>query len=107
MVGRAAQGNPWIFEQINHYLEKGFASKSPSQIQIANTVIGHIRAIHKHYGEHLGTRIARKHAGWYINVLADCKEFRSHFFKLEKPEKQLQSLHDFFGSTNNIWNRAA
>jgi tRNA-dihydrouridine synthase B len=107
MVGRAAQGNPWIFEQINHYLEKGFASKSPSQIQIANTVTGHIKAIHKHYGEHLGTKIARKHVGWYINVLAGCKEFRSHFFKLEKPEKQLKSLHDFFGSTNNIWNRAA
>lgn len=107
MIGRAAQGNPWIFEQINHYLEKGFASKSPSKIQIANTVTDHIKAIHKHYGEYLGTRIARKHAGWYINVLADCKEFRSHFFKLEVPEKQLQSLHDFFGSTNNIWNRAA
>jgi tRNA-dihydrouridine synthase B len=107
MVGRAAQGNPWIFEQINHYLEKGFASKHPPKIQIVNTICDHIKAIHKHYGEYLGTRIARKHAGWYINVLADCQEFRSHFFKLEKPEEQIQGLHDFFGSINIIWNRAA
>ena len=69
MIGRSAQGNPWIFDQINHYLERGFVPKRPSKREIVAVISSHIKAIHSHYGEYLGVRISRKHIGWYVNNL--------------------------------------
>jgi len=107
MIGRSAQGNPWIFDQINHYLERGFVPKRPSKREIVAVISSHIKAIHSHYGEYLGVRIARKHIGWYVNNLSDCKEFRRQFFQLENSKQQMQSLYDFFTSTKITWNKVA
>ena len=107
MIGRAAQGNPWIFKQINSYLDQGVTPNEPSNSEVVNVISSHIEAIHKHYGTHLGIRIARKHVGWYVNALSDGKEFRRQFFQLEDPEEQIKSLYKFFMGTTIKWNKAA
>ncbi|MFT5609790.1 MAG: tRNA-dihydrouridine synthase B [Arenicella sp.] len=66
MIGRAAQGQPWLFQQITAYLENGEVSQIPSQVQRANTIVKHISAIHQFYGPRLGVRFARKHIKWYL-----------------------------------------
>jgi tRNA-dihydrouridine synthase B len=66
MIGRAAQGQPWLFQQIAGYLENGEVSEIPSQVRRANTIVEHIRAIHQFYGPRLGVRFARKHIKWYL-----------------------------------------
>ena len=107
MIGRAAQGNPWIFRKINHYLEQGKIPKEPTNSEVVGIISSHIKAIHNHYGEYLGVRIARKHVGWYVNALSDCQQFRHHFCRLEEPGQQIQSLHEFFKAIKITWNEAA
>lgn len=68
MIGRAAQGNPWIFREICHFLATGSELPPPDAAEICATVHGHLAALHAHYGEYLGVRIARKHVGWYLDA---------------------------------------
>ena len=107
MIGRGAQGNPWLFREINHYLEHGTLPPPPSKKELTITVSQHIQAIHAHYGEFLGIRIARKHVGWYVGTLPQGEEFRKYFNQLEDPYQQIQGLHDFLSATNNNWDKAA
>jgi len=107
MIGRAAQGNPWLFNQISHYLEHGIIPKPPSTAELIRVVSSHIQAIHQHYGEYLGIRIARKHVGWYVDSLPNGDVFRKYFNQLENPSQQIQSLQHFFATYKNNWNQAA
>lgn len=107
MIGRAAQGNPWLFKQINHYLEHGVIPEPPSTTELTQVVGSHIQAIHQHYGEYLGIRIARKHVGWYVGSLPNGEAFRKYFNQLENPSQQIQSLQHFFTTYKNNWNQAA
>lgn len=107
MIGRAAQGNPWIFNQINHYLKSGKILDPVSTEELTQTVSGHVQAIHQHYGDYLGIRIARKHLGWYVDSLPNGELFRQHFNQLENADQQIQNLHHFFATQNNNWNQAA
>ena len=107
MIGRAAQGNPWIFNQINHYLKYNKILNPVSTEELAQTVSGHVQAIHQHYGEYLGIRIARKHLGWYVDSLPNGELFRQHFNQLENADQQIQNLHHFFATQKNNWNQAA
>ena len=98
MIGRAAQGNPWIFQQINHYLEQGQLLAPPS-IEEAGTVMArHLQALHEFYGEVGGVRISRKHIGWYINPLPGGKNFTNQFNKLDSTVEQRALLQQFFAS---------
>ncbi len=67
MIGRAAQGNPWLFSQINYFLETGKRLEKPTQITIQNTLLAHLEQLYSFYGNITGVRIARKHIGWYFN----------------------------------------
>ena len=107
MIGRAAQGNPWIFNEINHYLAHGKIPNKPNSEELITVISQHIQAIHKHYGEYLGLRIARKHVGWYVSSLPNGEAFRKYFNQLEDPCKQIQSLQHFFAADNNNWDQAA
>jgi len=107
MIGRAAQGNPWLFNQINHYLAHGKIPNQPNNEEFITVIRQHIEAIHKHYGEYLGLRIARKHVGWYVSSLPNGEAFRKYFNQLEDPCKQIQSLQKFFAADNNNWDQAA
>jgi len=66
MIGRAAQGQPWLFQQVVNYLETGNATIKPSLLKRANMICNHVRAIHEFYGDLLGVRLARKHIKWYL-----------------------------------------
>lgn len=96
MVGRAAQGNPWIFSQINHFLKFGEHLAPPSMEECATIMSEHLLALHEFYGETGGLRISRKHIGWYINPLSGGRDFTHQFNTLETTEQQRKLLRDFF-----------
>ena len=98
MIGRAAQGNPWVFKQINHYLEIGTFLPPPRLDEAGAIMMRHLIALHDFYGEVGGTLISRKHIGWYINPMAGGKQFTQQFNKLESTMEQQASLRQFFES---------
>ncbi len=96
MIGRAAQGNPWIFRQIEHFLSKGTHIAKPSPQEMALISIRHVRDIYDLYGLHMGVRIARKHVGWYLESYDPEKEFRRKFNKIDEGVLQIEALEEFF-----------
>lgn len=96
MIGRAAQGRPWIFNEINHYLVHGTLLEAPPLLWQQDTLLGHLDALHQFYGEHQGVRIARKHVGWYLQTLPGAADFRRSFNRLECPMQQRQNIQNFF-----------
>ncbi|WOD07936.1 tRNA dihydrouridine synthase DusB [Marinomonas sp. GJ51-6] len=96
MIGRAAQGRPWIFREINHYLQTNELLAPPSLSEVRQLVINHVNALHQFYGDYLGVRIARKHVGWYLQTLADKTQFRSLFNRIDNTQEQLDKLEEFF-----------
>ena len=98
MIGRATQGSPWVFKQINHYLEIGTLLPPPNLDEAGAIMLRHLIALHDFYGEVGGTLISRKHIGWYINPMAGGKQFTQQFNKLESTMEQQASLRQFFES---------
>lgn len=96
MIGRAAQGRPWIFAEINHYLETGQKLPSPTLDEMQVTLINHVEALHKHYGELLGVRLARKHVGWYLETIPGASCSKGAFNCLDHPSKQIDFINEFF-----------
>lgn len=101
MIGRGAQGNPWIFKQINHYLQEGEMLPAPTFNEIGRVMIRHLSELHKFYGEVGGVRISRKHIGWYFDLLPQGKTFARQFNCLESTHEQQQMLQQFFSSPSN------
>lgn len=98
MVGRGAHGSPWIFTEINHYLETGEQLQKPTIGEVAKTVNRHILALHDFYGDFLGVRIARKHMGWYFNNLPQGQKQKKTFNQLQETTQQLDFIHNYFHS---------
>ena len=96
MIGRASQGYPWIFREINHYLKTGSKSAEPTLDEFYSTIIQHVSGLHDLYGELLGVRIARKHVGWYGQHLPDGQNLRKQFNQLHTVEAQLALIESFF-----------
>ncbi|MGB2374861.1 MAG: tRNA dihydrouridine synthase DusB [Porticoccaceae bacterium] len=96
MIGRGAQGNPWIFQQINHYLTQGELLPQPTLEQVGKVMIRHLADLHEFYGEVGGVRISRKHIGWYSRWLDDGKAFTKIFNQHETRLQQQQQLSEFF-----------
>ncbi|MEH6499911.1 MAG: tRNA dihydrouridine synthase DusB [Pseudoalteromonas distincta] len=96
MIGRAAQGRPWIFNEINHFLKTGEILPAPALDWQRNVLQEHVQALHAFYGDHQGVRIARKHVGWYLHTLPGAEDFRRRFNRLECAEEQRQSINTFF-----------
>ena len=96
MIGRAAQGNPWIFGQIKHYLDTGEELAPPTACEKADVLKWHLQNLYELYGEHSGVRIARKHIAWYCKGKKHAAEFRSNVYKLESPDEQLDQVDAFF-----------
>ncbi len=99
MIGRAAQGQPWIFAQIDHFLKTGERLAAPSTATIEAIITSHLQALYAFYGLYLGVRIARKHVGWYLAALLGNntpKTFRAQFNSLEHPHQQLSAISEFF-----------
>ncbi|MCY7295690.1 tRNA dihydrouridine synthase DusB [Alteromonas sp. a30] len=96
MIGRAAQGNPWIFREIEHYLHTGELLPAPTLSEVKSTLCSHIGNVHRFYGEYLGVRIARKHVGWYLAGQDPTRSFRKTFNALESTEAQFDALETYF-----------
>ena len=96
MIGRAAQGNPWIFRQIKHYLDTGEELALPTAVEKADVLKWHLQNLYELYGEYSGVRIARKHIAWYCKGKKHAAEFRSNVYKLESTAEQLDQVDAFF-----------
>lgn len=96
MIGRAAQGNPWIFRDTRHFLETGELPPAPSIGEVRQRVQEHLTGLHRFYGEYRGIRIARKHLGWYTGHLPGGDTFRRTFNRLEDAAAQRQAVEQFF-----------
>ena len=101
MIGRAAQGRPWIFREINHFLAHGEHLPAPEKTEIRDILLGHLQALHEFYGEHQGVRIARKHVGWYMQGQPNGSDFRKRFNRLESSEIQETCIREYFQFLNN------
>jgi tRNA-dihydrouridine synthase B len=96
MIGRAAQGRPWIFREISHYLRTGEIMPEPDLQWVATILTGHIRQLYEFYGEYLGIRIARKHIAWYSKGRPDGAVFRNKINHTESAQEQLQAVQGYF-----------
>ena len=96
MLGRAAQGRPWIFREISDYLETGVRPHSPPADWIKDTLIEHLHELFGFYGAQLGVRIARKHVAWYAGSQRGAKQFRERFNRAEAPIEQQALIEKFF-----------
>jgi tRNA-dihydrouridine synthase B len=97
MIGRAAQGRPWIFREIDHYLKTGFHLPPPQVGEIHRVLIGHLEDLYGFYGEHAGVRVARKHISWYTRGLVNSSVFRHAMNQLESTDEQVAAVNEFFG----------
>ncbi|WP_095497008.1 tRNA dihydrouridine synthase DusB [Paraferrimonas haliotis] len=95
MIGRGAQGRPWIFQEILHYLKTGTKAQPIADSEQQQVMLSHLDMLHQFYGEFKGVRFARKHIGWYLNS-AEQKEFRAVFNRLESAQEQRESLTRYF-----------
>lgn len=96
MIGRAAQGRPWIFREINHYLKTGEKLTEPTLKEVRDILLGHLHNLYEFYGEFTGVRIARKHISWYSKGQQHGAAFRQSINRVETIEEQLQKTMDFF-----------
>jgi tRNA-dihydrouridine synthase B len=107
MIGRGAQGTPWIFSEINHFLKTGELLVKPTIAQLGALVQEHISGLHEFYGDFLGLRIARKHMGWYLQHLPDMASARKTFNQLEDSNEQLKFINRYFQSLDGSIRLAA
>lgn len=96
MIGRAAQGRPWVFREINHYLNTGERLPEPSTEEIRDTLLGHLHNLYAFYGEHTGVRVARKHISWYSKGQVGGGMFRNAVNRVECAAAQLAMTREFF-----------
>lgn len=101
LIGRAAQGRPWIFREINHYLATGGEIlPAPSNVEVQQILLDHLNELYAFYGDFMGVRIARKHVSWYLQQQPDAKAFRSVFNHLNTDAEQIQAINKFFKEIN-------
>lgn len=96
MIGRAAQGRPWIFREIAHFLKTGTHLAAPEIIEVKQVLLGHLAELYQFYGEYSGCRIARKHIAWYTKGLRGSNEFRQQMYQVESTVAQAQVVEQYF-----------
>jgi tRNA-dihydrouridine synthase B len=96
MIGRAAQGRPWIFREIAHFLASGTHLASPLVTEVKRLLLEHLQDHYALYGEYTGVRTARKHIGWYVKALPGGEAFRARMNTLEDSAAQSRAVSDFF-----------
>jgi tRNA-dihydrouridine synthase B len=96
MIGRAAQGRPWIFREILHFLATGELLPTPSLDELRAILQEHLLALYDFYGDHTGPRVARKHAAWYTKGLPNGASFRRLINRETSATAQLRMLEEFF-----------
>ena len=95
MIGRAAQGKPWLFQQIAHFANTGELLASPTVGEIHEVVLRHLDELYRFYGEYSGCRIARKHIAWYTGGLPNSNAFRDAMYACETTKEQFEVVDKF------------
>jgi tRNA-dihydrouridine synthase B len=101
MIGRAAQGRPWIFREIRHYLSTGGELLPPEPGEVRDIMLAHLGELHRFYGEHRGVRIARKHLGWYLEGKPRGEVFRHRMVSADQAADQLALVEEYFEEAPN------
>jgi tRNA-dihydrouridine synthase B len=96
MIGRAAQGRPWIFREVDHYLRTGTKLPEPTISEVADILLGHLANLYEFYGEYTGVRMARKHISWYSKGQPHGAAFRQYINRVDSATEQLRSTKEFF-----------
>jgi tRNA-dihydrouridine synthase B len=96
MIGRAAQGRPWLFREIAHYLQTGAVLPAPTFVEIHAILRGHLADLYAFYGADTGVKIARKHISWYTKGIVGAARFRQAMNQLENIDAQLAATDEFF-----------
>ncbi len=96
MIGRAAQGKPWIFKEILHYLQTGTHLPPLSPTEICNILVAHMKNLYEFYGEYTGVRMARKHLAWYSKGQSKAANYRNHIMQVDTSEEQISMTEVFF-----------
>jgi tRNA-dihydrouridine synthase B len=105
MIGRAAQGRPWIFREIAHYLKTGKHLAAPDIAEVKAVLLGHLSELYQFYGEYSGCRIARKHIAWYTKGLRSSNEFRQNMYKVENTADQAKVVEVYFDQLLDLGQR--
>ncbi|OJU86153.1 MAG: tRNA dihydrouridine synthase DusB [Acinetobacter sp. 39-4] len=105
MIGRAAQGRPWIFREIAHYLKTGKHLAAPDIAEVKAVLLGHLSELYQFYGEYSGCRIARKHIAWYTKGLRSSNEFRQNMYKVENTADQAKVVEAYFNQLLDLGQR--
>ncbi len=107
MIGRAAQGRPWIFREIAHYLQTGEKLPEPDTDEVRDTLLAHLHNLYAFYNEYTGVRMARKHISWYSKGLIGGAVFRNTINRVETAEEQLRMTQEFFAHSSRATGLAA
>lgn len=107
MIGRSAQGRPWIFREISHYLATGHKLPSPNDQEVADIMLGHLDNLYSFYGEFTGVRMARKHLSWYLKTRPETAALRERVVRVESAREQQRLVRNLFAHNNNIEELAA
>jgi len=105
MIGRAAQGRPWIFREIAHFLETGSLLAPPLLAEVSRLLLAHLQEHYALYGEWTGVRSARKHIAWYVKGLPGAEFFRQHMNTLDTAEGQTEALSDYLKNLARLGDR--
>ena len=101
MIGRPARGNPWIFRQINHYLETGVILPPPAIDEVRQVLLEHLQELYDFYGEFTGVRTARKHIAWYSKGFFSSNAFRREVMQVESSTEQMRMVDEFLSMATN------
>jgi len=96
MIGRAAQGRPWIFRELEQFQNCGVKNAPLDKTELRDIMLGHLDELHRFYGEKRGVRVARKHLAWYCEKLANADEFRYRVVRVDSASEQLQLIEEYF-----------
>ena len=96
MIGRAAHGRPWLFRDIEHFLEHGEHLPPPDPREVRDVLLEHLDGLYQLYGAEQGTRVARKHIGWTVRTLPGGDAFRSEVNRIEAADAQRSAVNDYF-----------
>jgi len=107
MIGRAAQGRPWIFREIEHFLKTGEKLPEPGPLEVRAILLGHLENLYSFYGEHLGVRVARKHISWYSKGCVGGGAFRHAINQVESTSGQRSMIEAFFAHQADLGGKAA
>jgi len=97
MIGRAAQGNPWIFREILHFLSSGESLSPPAPSEVLDVMERHLAALRAAYGPEHGVLVARKHIGWYLAGRPNALETRKLLMRAASADEQVRLLRAYFG----------